>query len=82
MNKCLIGAGIIAKTAQGSAVKNTTSMESDQKAVGISPMASLASLGSCCFCCCIIIIIAVVVPMLMGGGNPAATLNKFKSFKK
>jgi hypothetical protein len=82
MNKCLIGAGIIAKTAQGSAVKNTTSMESDQKAVGISPMASLASLGSCCFCCCIIIIIAVVVPMFMGGGNPAATLNKFKSFKK
>lgn len=82
MNKCLIGAGIIAETKQGSSVKNTTSMESDQKAVGISPMASLASLGSCCFCCCIIIIIAVVVPMLMGGGDPMDSLNKLKSFKK
>ena len=82
MNKCLIGAGIIAETKQGATVKNTTSMESDQKAVGLSPMASLASLGSCCICCCIIIIIVVVVPMLMGGGDPKEALNGLNTLKK
>ena len=82
MNKCLIGAGIISESSQGSSTKVDTSIASEQTATGFSPMASLASLGSCCCCCCIIIIIIVLVPMLMGGGDPMEGLNKLKSLKK
>jgi hypothetical protein len=80
MNKCLIGAGILSKTAQTAKTKNETTIDSDQTAVGLSPMASLASCGSICCCCCIIIIIIVVVGyMQQGGKNPMDTFNKFKS---
>lgn len=82
MNKCLIGAGIIAESKQGSTVKNVTDIASEQTAVGITPFASSASIGSCVCCCCIIIIIAVVVPMFMGGGSPSDSFNKFKSFRR
>jgi len=82
MNKCLIGAGIISESSQGSSTKIDTSVASEQTAIGISPMASLASLGACCCCCCIIIIIIVLVPTLMGGGDPMEGLNKLKSLKK
>lgn len=85
MNKCLIGAGIISETSQGSAVKNELSIASEQTAVGISPFASMASSASCC-CCCIIIIIVVVVFGAMGAaggdGSKSDTFSKFKSFKK
>jgi hypothetical protein len=80
MNKCLIGAGILAESKQGSSVKNVTDIASEQTAVGITPFASSASIGSCVCCCCIIIIIAVVVPMFMGGGSPSDSFNKFKSY--
>ncbi len=82
MNKCLVGAGIISQSSQGSSTKIDTSVASEQTAIGLSPMASLASSGSSCICCCVIIIIIVLVPMLMGGGDPMEGLNKLKSLSK
>jgi hypothetical protein len=79
--KCLIGAGIISESSQGSDVKNLANISSEQTAVGLSPTASLASLGSCCCCCIIIIIIVVVFGAMGSGGKPADVFKKLQAFK-
>jgi hypothetical protein len=81
MNKCLISAGIISQSSQGSSTKVESGILSEQTAIGLSPMASLASCGSSFICSCVIIIIIVLIPMLMGGGDPMEGLNKLKSLK-
>ena len=86
MNDCMIGAGIISETKQSSAMKNDSDVSSEQTAVGLSPMASLASFGSCCCCCIIIIIIIAVVGVGSGavsgmGGTDSSSFPKFKMRK-
>lgn len=82
MNNCLVSAGIISDSSQGSGIKNDTSISSEQKAIGIGSIASLASLGSSSILIVIVIIIVIVAaPMLMGNGDPNQPLDPKQALK-
>jgi hypothetical protein len=81
MKKCLLAAGVLMKSGQSASALNQSEIKTGQTAVGLDPMASLASLLPIIIIFCVIILGAVfILPMLSGSGGSSGDSSGYNDY--
>jgi len=76
LKNCLLAAGVLMRSSQAASATNKSELRTSQSAIGLDPMASLASLLPIVIIVCVLIVGAIFIIPMMGGGDDNSRFNK------